>query len=184
MPYPSTVTMTDEEHATLETFVHRGKANAHTLTRARILLKSAEGWGTTALAEALGVLPPLRKPWMCAKQPSRMCGDASPKVGWERSCTTKCSSTGAALSLACRRHIWSPSPVAPHPMGMTTGPCVYWPKKRSNWASCRAVRPIPFTNCLKKRTQTLAARTLVPPFGRQGVCGRDGRRAGPLRRTL
>ena len=37
------VTLTGDERKTLETFVHRGKANARTLTRARLLLKSAEG---------------------------------------------------------------------------------------------------------------------------------------------
>ncbi len=52
MPHPPSVTLTQEERAALERFVHRGKANARTLTRARILLKSAEGWSTAALAEA------------------------------------------------------------------------------------------------------------------------------------
>ena len=50
-----TATMTNEELAILETFVHRGKANARTLTRARILLKSAEGWSTADLAKAFDV---------------------------------------------------------------------------------------------------------------------------------
>jgi Winged helix-turn helix len=49
------VTLTEEERRTLETFVHRGKANARTLTRARILLKSADGWSTAALAAAFDV---------------------------------------------------------------------------------------------------------------------------------
>ena len=48
MPQQPAVTLTGEEQTTLETFVHRGKANARTLTRARILLKSAEGWSTRA----------------------------------------------------------------------------------------------------------------------------------------
>ena len=55
MPQQPAVTLTGEERTTLETFVHRGKANALTLTRARILLKSAEGWSTAALADAFGV---------------------------------------------------------------------------------------------------------------------------------
>jgi transposase len=49
------VTLTSEERSILESFVHRGKANARTLTRARILLKSADGWSTAALAEAFDV---------------------------------------------------------------------------------------------------------------------------------
>ncbi|HZU69737.1 MAG TPA: helix-turn-helix domain-containing protein [Ktedonobacteraceae bacterium] len=55
MPRPPAVTLTEEEQRTLETFVHRGKANARTLTRARILLKSAEGWSTAELAAAFDV---------------------------------------------------------------------------------------------------------------------------------
>lgn len=55
MPQQPAVTLTDEERTTLETFVHRGKANARTITRARILLKSADGWSTAALAEAFDV---------------------------------------------------------------------------------------------------------------------------------
>lgn len=55
IPRQPAVSLTDEERATLETFVHRGKANARTLTRARILLKSADGWSTAALVEALDV---------------------------------------------------------------------------------------------------------------------------------
>ena len=55
MRFPSPVHLTCEEQATLEAVVHRGKANARTVTRARILLKSADGWSTAALAEALDV---------------------------------------------------------------------------------------------------------------------------------
>lgn len=43
MSHQPAITLSSEERTTLETFVHRGKANARTLTRARILLKSAEG---------------------------------------------------------------------------------------------------------------------------------------------
>jgi hypothetical protein len=56
MPRQPAVTLTDEERSILETFVHRGKANARTFTRARILLKSAEGWSTAELAAALSGL--------------------------------------------------------------------------------------------------------------------------------
>ena len=55
MPQQPAVTLSREERTTLETFVHRGKANARTLTRARILLKSAEGWSTATLAAAFDV---------------------------------------------------------------------------------------------------------------------------------
>lgn len=55
MRFPSPVHLTCEEQATLEAVVHRGKANARIVTRARILLKSADGWSTAAIAEALDV---------------------------------------------------------------------------------------------------------------------------------
>jgi transposase len=55
MPQQPAVSLTDDERTTLETFVHRGKANARTLARARILLKSADGWSTSALAAAFDV---------------------------------------------------------------------------------------------------------------------------------
>ena len=55
MPQQPAVTLTDDERTTLETFVHRGKASTRTLTRARILLKSAEGWSTAELTDAFDV---------------------------------------------------------------------------------------------------------------------------------
>jgi transposase len=55
MPQQPAVTLTSEERSTLEIFVHRGKANARTITRARVLLKSAEGWSSAELAEAFDV---------------------------------------------------------------------------------------------------------------------------------
>lgn len=55
MPQQPTVTLTSKDRTTLETFVHRGKANARTLTGARILLKSADGWSTAELARAFDV---------------------------------------------------------------------------------------------------------------------------------
>jgi hypothetical protein len=53
IPQQPAVPLTGEECTTVETFVHRGKANA--LTRARLLLKSADGWSTAALATAFDV---------------------------------------------------------------------------------------------------------------------------------
>jgi hypothetical protein len=55
MLFPSTVRLTCEEQVTLDAMIHRGKANARTVTRARILLKSVDGWSTAAIAEALDV---------------------------------------------------------------------------------------------------------------------------------
>ncbi len=88
-----TVTLTNEELAILETFVHRGKANARTVTRARILLKSAEGWSTATLAAAFDV---------CQATVTNV-RQRFAQGDWRPSCTIKCSSTAAAPSLACGR---------------------------------------------------------------------------------
>src|SRR5215467_5599037 len=49
------IELTDDERATVQTWVHRGHAVARTQTRARILLKLAEGWRDVEIARALEV---------------------------------------------------------------------------------------------------------------------------------
>ena len=49
------LTLSETDQAALQTFVHRGRANARTLTRARILLKLAEGWTEADLCDAFDV---------------------------------------------------------------------------------------------------------------------------------
>lgn len=55
MPTTRPIALTDDEREQLQTFVHRGKANARTLVRAHILLKAADGWTDGELAEAFDV---------------------------------------------------------------------------------------------------------------------------------
>lgn len=92
MPQQPDVTLTNDERTTLETFVLRGKANARTLTRARLLLKSADGWSASALVAAFDVCE-------ATVTNVRRCFIQG---GWRRSCMRKSSSTGAVPSLACR----------------------------------------------------------------------------------
>jgi transposase len=47
--------LSEDERAYLQVFVRRGKANARTLTRARILLKCDEGWSNEDIVKALDV---------------------------------------------------------------------------------------------------------------------------------
>ena len=49
------VTLSDEEHAQLEHLLHGGTHATRKVTRARILLKAAEGWEESAIAAALSV---------------------------------------------------------------------------------------------------------------------------------
>ena len=55
MKHPIPVTLSESERASLYTFIHAGKANARTFTRARILLKADEGWSDQRICEALDV---------------------------------------------------------------------------------------------------------------------------------
>ena len=49
------ITLTDQERQYLQMFVHRGKTNARTLTRARVLLKVAEGWKDQEIIAAFDI---------------------------------------------------------------------------------------------------------------------------------
>jgi transposase len=49
------ISLTDQEHQYLQMFVHRGKANTRTLTRARVLLKGAEGWKDQEIVAAFDI---------------------------------------------------------------------------------------------------------------------------------
>ncbi len=55
MKHPIAVTLSDSEQASLQTFIHAGKANARTFTRARVLLKAAEGWTDQHICAAFDI---------------------------------------------------------------------------------------------------------------------------------
>jgi transposase len=54
-PTSPSVSLSETDRASLQTFVHRGRANARTLTRARLLLKLSEGWTEAELCAAFDV---------------------------------------------------------------------------------------------------------------------------------
>ena len=49
------INLSEEERAKVQRFIRRGKANARNITRAHILLKSAEGWSIERIAETYNV---------------------------------------------------------------------------------------------------------------------------------
>lgn len=55
MKHPIPVTLSETDRASLQTFLHAGKANARTFTRARVLLKAAEGWTDAQLCDAFDI---------------------------------------------------------------------------------------------------------------------------------
>ena len=55
MKHPIPVTLSETDRASLQTFIHAGKANARTFTRARVLLKAAEGWTDQHICAAFDI---------------------------------------------------------------------------------------------------------------------------------
>lgn len=49
------IELSEDERRRVEGFIRRGKANARNITRAHILLKSAEGWSIEQIAATYGV---------------------------------------------------------------------------------------------------------------------------------
>jgi transposase len=49
------INLTDEERHQVERFIRRGKAKARSITRAHILVKSANGWSIQHIVETFGV---------------------------------------------------------------------------------------------------------------------------------
>jgi hypothetical protein len=53
--HPIPVSFSEKDRASLQTFLHAGKANARTFTRAHALLKTAEGWTDPHICEVFGI---------------------------------------------------------------------------------------------------------------------------------
>jgi len=55
MKHPIPIILPETDRASLQTFIHAGKANARSFTRARVLLKAAEGWTDQEICAALDI---------------------------------------------------------------------------------------------------------------------------------
>src|SRR5258708_15877509 len=53
--HPIPIPLSETDHASLQTFIHTGKANASSLTRAQALLKAAEGWTDAQICQVFGI---------------------------------------------------------------------------------------------------------------------------------
>ena len=118
-----TVRLTEVEEQQLHIFVHRGKANARTITRARVLLKLAEGWGdeqiTTAFDSCRATVSNVRKRF----DEGGLEAVLHDKVQQHRRSALSGLQTAHLIAVAC----------SAAPMDMTTGPCACWRRKRSSW---------------------------------------------------
>ena len=55
MKHPIPETLSETDRASLQTFIHAGKAYARIFTRARVLLKAAEGWTDQHICDAFDI---------------------------------------------------------------------------------------------------------------------------------
>ncbi len=167
------VTLTAEERTQLEQLLRGGKAATRKVTRARILLKAADGWQDQRIAEALNVgratvertrqrfveenlaalderARPGNKPKLDAKAEARLIAEACSTAPEGRQRWT--------LQLLAERvvQLQLPSPIL-------TKRCA---------------------ECLKKRTQAVAERAMVHPGSLDRIRRGDGRRARTLCRAI
>jgi hypothetical protein len=55
MQHALPVSVSEKDRASLQTFIHAGKANARTFARADALLKAADGWTDAHIGDAFGI---------------------------------------------------------------------------------------------------------------------------------
>ena len=168
------VRLTPEERENLQRLVRGGKSPARMTTRARILLKTGDGWPAPQVAEALDV----------AKARCTGSSGGLSRMGWKGPYGSAPKPTGTESWTTGVRLTWSRWPAAQRRRGMTTGPCACW---LARWSSWGWRPPCPTKGCAsgsKKRSQAVAEEKVVHPQGERGVRGAHGGSAGPIRGTL
>jgi hypothetical protein len=116
------VTLSETDRASLQTFIHAGKANDRTFTRARVLLKAAEGWTDQQICAALGIS---RNTSIRVRQLYQQ-GGLEVVLHDKRQARYRQALTGGQsahlIAIAC----------SPVPTGHDHGRFACWPEKRSN----------------------------------------------------
>ena len=145
------VRLTPEERDRLDHLVRAGRSPARVATRARILLKTGEGWSAPKVAEALDVAES-----SVFRIKRRFAEDGLDGVLRDRPQAhryRKLDDRAGAHLIAL--------PAPRLPKAMTTGRCAHWPARRWNWAWWS---PCPTRRCAcsrKKHPQTVAAAAVV-----------------------
>ena len=160
------VRLAQEQREELQRLVRVGKNSARVTARARILLKSGDGWAAPQVAEALDVaLSTVYR----VKQ--RFAEEGLEKVLRDRPQANrprKLDDRGEAHLIAPRSWLW---PAAQRRRGMTTGPCVCWPGRWSSWG-WRPPCPMRGSESVsKKHSQAVAEERVVHSQGERGICG-------------
>ena len=155
------VRLAPEQREELQHLIRVGKSSARVTARARILLKSDDGWAAPQVAEALDVAL-----GTVYRIKQRFAGR-----GWRGPCGTGARPTGTGSWTTGARRTWSLWPAAQHRRGMSAGPCACW---LGRWWSWGWRPPCPTRECVsgsKKRPQAVAEEGVVHSQGERGICG-------------
>ena len=117
------VRLAPEQREELQNLIRVGKSSARVIARARILLKSNDGWAAPKVAEALDV----------ALGTVYRLSSALPRKGWTEPCGTGARSTGTASWTTGAKPTASRWPAAQRRKATTTGPCACWRARWWNW---------------------------------------------------
>ena len=169
--YAVRLPLEDRDH--LERLIRSGQRSARVINRARILLKTEEGWSASQVAAALDTSPRtvVRTKRRYAEEGLDGVLHDHPQANRYR----KLDDKGEAhlIAVAC----------SDAPRAMTAGPCGCWPTRRWSWGWWNLCHTRRCASSSKKPPQAVAKAAVVHPQGERGVCGGDGRRAGPVRQA-
>ena len=118
------VRLTSEERENLQRLVRGGKSPARMITRARILLKTGDGWPAPQVAEALDVVE-----GTVYRIKRRFVEDGLEGALWDR----RQANTSIGSWMTGARRTCSPWPAARRRRAMTAGSCVCWPARWWDW---------------------------------------------------
>ncbi len=163
------VRMVPEQREELQNLIRVGKSSARVTARARILLKSDDGWAAPWVAEALDVA--LGTVYQIKRRFTEAGLDGAL---WDRRQVNrrrKLDDKGEAhlIALAC----------SPAPEGHD-----HWTLRLLAGKVVESLSPVAERLRLKKHAQAVAEEAMVHPQGRWRVRGGHGGRAGSLRRAL
>ena len=168
------VRLAQEQREELQRLVRVGKNSARVTARARILLKSGDGWyeelGRAPSGRSFGCGPEHGIPGQAALCRRRVGeGFAGPSPGQP---APEAGRSGRSPPhrppVVAGGRLW---PAAQRRRGMTTGPCVCWPGRWSSWG-WRPPCPMRGSESVsKKHSQAVAEERVVHSQGERGICG-------------
>ena len=168
------IQLSAQEKGRLRQMIRAGRSSAQAITRARILLKTDEGWTASQVAAALDIS---ERTVFRAKR--RYAEEGLDEVLRHRNQVNRYQKVddrveAHLIALAC----------SPAPEGHDHWTLRALTSKAVELGLVESLSHETVRLRLKKSTKAVAETAMVHPKGKRGICGGHGGRAGPLRRTL